>query len=108
MVMSVIACLQQSDGKVMHERIVCPMNASLWKSPSSISGLVGGVATAFSALVFVLHHSLNQAEWVVLMVLAIVGFCGTGIAAWMRSLWWLLGTLFSLLLIIGLVGAVAG
>jgi hypothetical protein len=60
------------------------------------------------ALVFVLHHSLNQTEWLVLMLLAIVGLCGTAIAAWTRSLWWLFGTIFSLVLIIGLVGAVAG
>ena len=61
-----------------------------------------------SALVFVVNHTLSETEWLVLMALAIVGFLATATAAWTRSLWWLFGTIFSLLLIIGLVGAVTG
>jgi hypothetical protein len=84
------------------------MNDSRWKSPTSISGLLGSGASALAAIVFVSRHSLNETEWFVLMTLAILGFCSTAIVARVRSLWWLVGTLFSLVLIIGLVGAVAG
>jgi len=61
-----------------------------------------------SGLIFVLHGSLGETLWLVLMAIAVVGFCATGIAAWVQSLWWLVALFFSLLLIVALLGAIAG
>jgi hypothetical protein len=61
-----------------------------------------------SALIFVLHGSLDQTLWLVLMAIAVIGFCAIGIAAWVQSRWWLVGLFFSLLPILALLGAIAG
>jgi hypothetical protein len=70
--------------------------------------LVGSGATVVSSLIFVLHGSLSETLWLVLMAIAVTGFCATGIATWVHSSWWLVGLFFSLLLIVALLGAIAG
>jgi hypothetical protein len=90
------------------ESIVYPVKSATWKSPGSVLGAVGSGATVASALIFVLHRSLNQTLWVVLMASAVTGFCAIGIATWAHSRWWLVGLFFSLLLIVALLGAIAG
>jgi hypothetical protein len=84
------------------------VKSATWKSPASILGAVGSGVTVASALIFVLNGSLNQTLWLVLMASAITGFCSTGIASWAHSRWWLVGLFFSLLLIVALLGAIAG
>jgi hypothetical protein len=106
--MSEIAWLQQSYGSALALRVMSASMDESRKSPASVLGLTGVCMSGLSALVFVLHRSLNETEWLALMIFAILGLCMTGIAAWSRSLWWLAGTMFSILLIIGLIGAVAG
>ena len=85
-----------------------PVKSATWKSPGSILGLVGSGTTVASALIFVLHGSFGQTLWLVLMAIAVTGFCATGIATRLHSRWWLVGLFFSLLLIVALLGAIAG
>ena len=84
------------------------MKSATWKSPGPILGAVGSGATVASVLIFVLHGALNETLWLVLMATAVTGFFATGIATWAHSRWWLVGLVFSLLLIVALLGAIAG
>ncbi len=84
------------------------MTSTTWKSPGFVFGLVSGGATVVSALIFIWHGWLSEALWLVLMAIAVTGFCATGLATWMHSRWWLVGLFFSLLLIVALFAAIAG
>ncbi len=61
-----------------------------------------------SAVVFVTIGSLSPALWIALIAAALIGFCMIAIASWIHSWWWLIGLLFSVLLVVALVGAIAG
>jgi hypothetical protein len=68
---------------------------------------MGISATVLSSLIFVLHDPLSETVWLVLIAMAVLGFCAMGIAAWVHTPWWLLGLFLSLLLIVALIGAIS-